>query len=162
MNILTSLILSFVMVFGIGSPRESALSRQYQAGNWNGQRIGFFQPAEVRDGVLYIGNEPSDYPADSSKNFYVPSICSTEKGTWFVSALSNYKLDLIMRCDKRGINVKTIDFRSRIDERTQKVEVKMSADKTMINVIVQRADNATTYSFSTDPDEDIFITHVQP
>jgi len=156
MSTLMSLFLTLVMVFGIGTPRESALSQQYQAGNWDGHRIGIFHPAEVRDGILFIGNTPSSYPADSSKDYYMPSVYSFEKGTWFADSYSDYNFGLVMRFDKRGKNIKTIDFSSEISKvpGRKNVEATVSDDHTKILVIVYCKDGTKiTYSFPVDPDE---------
>ncbi len=151
MNIFTSIFLTLVMIFGFG-PKGATLSRQYQSGAWDGSRVGIFETAEVRDGILYIGNEPSDYPADSSKNYYMPSIYSSEKGTWFADSFSAYKFDLVMRFDKRGQNIKTIDFRQKIGNDAKYVEVKLSNDRTVIEVIIHRTDSVEICPFSVDPD----------
>lgn len=70
---------------GGGSPigfflTEEQASEAYRNGSWNGSKSGLY---EVRDGLLYVGNRMSNYPADSSLYFYRPVITSV-KGKYTV------------------------------------------------------------------------------
>ena len=57
----------------LGFISEAQASEAYQDGSWNGSRAGIY---EVRDGLLYVGNRISDYPADSSRHYPRPVIVS--------------------------------------------------------------------------------------
>ena len=155
MQFLTSIFLTLVVLFGIGTPRHQLPSEQFQAGNWDGHRIGFIRTAEVKDGVLYIDGEFSHFPADSSKPYWMPPVISTEKGTWFADAFSDYGFDLVMRLDKRGENIMSINFAPMISKiPTKKVKVKLSEDQSKIMVVIYaKSGDLVTYSFFVDPDE---------
>lgn len=106
MNIFLSFLLSFVMFFGIGPTRQQVLSQQYQSGAWNGSTVGII-PAKVINGLLYVGGNISNYPADSSKNYYSDPIKTTEKGTWFKD-----DIEMSLRLDSHGQNIHTEYFAS--------------------------------------------------
>lgn len=154
MKSIASFFLTLVMLFGFGYARENALSKQYQAGVWDGRRIGVFRTAEVKDGVLYVDGLISDSPADSSKIYYCPPVCSSAKGTWFADAFSAYKFDLILRFDRRGENIITMDFRHLIGNNAKYAKVALTDDESSILVLVCRPDGTTSlYGFPVDPDE---------
>ena len=153
MKRIASFFLTLVMLFGFGRLPEETLSKQYQAGNWDGHRLGIIRTAEVKDGILYMNAQPSDYPADSSKPYYMPSVVSSEKGTWFADAFSAYKFDLVLRFDRRGENIRTMDFRQLIGNSAKYAKVALTDDGSCILVLVRRADDTTSvYGLPADPD----------
>ncbi len=52
---------------------EAQASEAYQNGSWDGSKTGIYY---VQDGLLYAGDKISNYPADSSRNYYRPVIVS--------------------------------------------------------------------------------------
>ncbi len=106
MNIF-SLILSFITFFTsmlpFGAVDEMTLSRRYQSGEWSGNQIvSHGHLAEVKNGLLFVDNERSRFPADSSVANNSEPILSDTNGTWFEDHQRNE-----IRCDSRGKNIFT-------------------------------------------------------
>lgn len=154
MQIFLSILMSLCMFFGTGSVREKALSYKYQNGSWSGSAVGI-PVAKVENGLLYVDGKPANIPADSSVNYYVKPVVTTNRGTWFVDKSDTNSI-CIFRLDSRGFNIKEYNFSSRTfgaekvvitpNDETQMIELEITyPDKTHKGII--------TYYISYDPDD---------
>lgn len=109
--VLMSILMSFSFFTSMpmttsGQVDEQELSLRYQSGSWSGTEVtGFGHTAEVKDGLLFIDGEQSEYPADSSVANSSKPIYSNEDGTWFEDHERNE-----IRQDLRGENIFTFRF----------------------------------------------------
>lgn len=154
MQIFLSIIMTFCMFFGTGTVREKALSYKYQNGSWSGRAIGV-PAAEVKNGLLYVGGEAANYPADSSVHYYVKPVVTTNRGTWFVDKSDTNSI-CIFRLDSRGFNIQEWNFSSLTfgaekvvitpNDETQEIELEVTyPDSTHKGII--------TYHICYDPDD---------
>ena len=144
-----AVIMSFFSIFGgffggflgeeepdpgyrLGFLSAAQASEAYQNGSWNGSRAGIY---EVRDGLLYVGNKVSSYPADSSLAFSRRVIVSVPgKFTVFEydPSVVIYNLDW----DYRGENLYKLRLSNYvIDSKSHTTE--LSADRQMIIFTVE-------------------------
>ena len=97
-----SLAMIFVLLctgVGTGNGRQESLSKLYQTGVWSGESVGT-PVAEVKNGLLYVDNKISSYPADSSRSYYCEPIYSSNYGTWFKG-----EVDRTLRLDRKGVTI---------------------------------------------------------